>query len=328
MLKILNVSDIHGSETCYRKFLNALDIYKADVGILCGDLSGKMINPIVKQADGSYLTTLMGQNRRAETEEELKSLEKDIALIGNYYFRTDPDEMAELRAEGKTIEGRIDERATKISLSAGKIDSLFEKLVLDRLQHWMELAEQRLKGKNIDVFMTAGNDDLLAVDSVIDNSSVFVNPDLKKVFVKEYEMISLSWSNPTPWDTSRECSEEELEEKIEGMASQVEDMNTAIFNFHIPPYDTLLDQAPKLSDKLVPSTDETIPAGSKAVLDAIKKYQPMLGLHGHIHESRGIVKMGQTICLNPGSEYSEGILRGVLVMIKKNKVKDFMFVSG
>lgn len=328
MLKILNVSDIHGSETCYRKFLNALVLYKADVGILCGDLSGKMINPIVKQADGSYLTTLMGQNRRAETEEELKSLEKDIALIGNYYFRTDPDEMTELRAEGKTIEGRIDERATKISLSAGKIDSLFEKLVLERLQHWMELAEERLKGKNIDVFMTAGNDDLLAVDSVIDNSSVFVNPDLKKVFVKEYEMISLSWSNPTPWDTSRECSEEELEEKIEGMASQVEDMNTAIFNFHIPPYDTLLDQAPKLSDKLVPSTDETIPAGSKAVLDAIKKYQPMLGLHGHIHESRGIVKIGQTICLNPGSEYSEGILRGVLVMIKKNKVKDFMFVSG
>ena len=328
MLKILNVSDIHGSETCYRKFLNALVLYKADVGILCGDLSGKMINPIVKQADGSYLTTLMGQNRRAETEEELKSLEKDIALIGNYYFRTDPDEMTELRAEGKTIEGRIDERATKISLSAGKIDSLFEKLVLERLQHWMELAEERLKGKNIDVFMTAGNDDLLAVDSVIDNSSVFVNPDLKKVFVKEYEMISLSWSNPTPWDTSRECSEEELEEKIEGMASQVDDMNTAIFNFHIPPYDTLLDQAPKLSDKLVPSTDETIPAGSKAVLDAIKKYQPMLGLHGHIHESRGIVKIGQTICLNPGSEYSEGILRGVLVMIKKNKVKDFMFVSG
>ena len=328
MLKILNVSDIHGSETCYRKFLNALVLYKADVGILCGDLSGKMINPIVKQADGSYLTTLMGQNRRAETEEELKSLEKDIALIGNYYFRTDPDEMAELRAEGKTIEGRIDERATKISLSAGKIDSLFEKLALERLQHWMELAEERLKGKNIDVFMTAGNDDLLAVDSVIDNSSTFVNPDLKKVFVKEYEMISLSWSNPTPWDTSRECSEEELEEKIEGMASQVDDMNTAIFNFHIPPYDTLLDQAPKLSDKLVPSTDETIPAGSKAVLDAIKKYQPMLGLHGHIHESRGIVKIGQTICLNPGSEYSEGILRGVLVMIKKNKVKDFMFVSG
>lgn len=328
MLKILNVSDIHGSETCFRKFLNALVIYKADVGILCGDLSGKMINPIVKQADGSFLTTLMGQNRRAETEEELKGLEKDIALIGNYHFRTDQEEMAELRAEGKTIEGRIDERATKISLSAGKIDSLFEKLVVERLQHWMELAEERLKGTGIDLFMTAGNDDLLAVDSVIDNSVVFTNPDLKKVFVKEFEMVSLSWSNPTPWDTARECSEDELEEKIEGMVSQVEDMATAIFNFHIPPYDTLLDQAPKLSDKLVPSTDETIPAGSKAVLEAIKKHQPMLGLHGHIHESRGIVKLGRTICLNPGSEYSEGILRGVLVMIKKNQVKDYMFVSG
>jgi len=328
MLKILNVSDIHGSETCFRKFLNALTIYKADVGILCGDLSGKMINPIVRQADGSHVTTLMGQNRRAETEEELEALEKDIALIGNYHFRTDPDEMAELRAEGKTIEGRIDERATKISLSAGKIDSLFEKLVVERLQRWMELAEERLKGTGIEVYMSAGNDDLLAVDGVIDNSSIFTNPDMKKVMVKEFEMISLSWSNPTPWDTARECSEEQLEEKIEGMVSQVENMSTAIFNFHIPPYDTLLDQAPKLSDKLVPSTDETIPAGSKAVLESIKKYQPMLGLHGHIHESRGIVKIGKTICLNPGSEYSEGILRGVLVMIKKDKVKDYMFVSG
>jgi len=205
--------------------------------------------------------------------------------------------MEELKAEGKTIEGRMDEKAAKISLSAGKIDDLFRKLVTERFRSWMELADERLK-------------------------------DSGKVAVKDYEMITLSWSNPTPCDTAREYPEETLEAKIDEMASQVDNMETTIFNMHVPPYDTLIDQAPKLSDKLVPATDESIPAGSMAVLNAIKKYQPLLGLHGHIHESRGIQKINRTLCINPGSEYSEGILRGVIVTLKKSKIKDYMFVSG
>lgn len=328
MVKILYVADVHGSEICYRKFLNALKIYKVDVGILMGDLSGKMINPIVKQPDGSYLCTFLGENRIAKTDQELEELKKVIASSGNYYFITDPNEMEVLKAEGKTIEGRIDERSAKISLSAGKIDDLFRKLVIERLQHWMELADERLKGSGIEVFMAAGNDDLLEVDAVIDKSESIINTDLKKVMVKDYEMITLSWSNPTPWDTEREYPEDVLEKKINELAAQINNMENAIFNFHVPPYDTQIDQAPKLSNKLVPSTDESIPAGSKAVLAAIKRYQPLLGLHGHIHESRGIQKIGRTLCINPGSEYSEGILRGVMVILKKNKVKDYMFVSG
>jgi Icc-related predicted phosphoesterase len=328
MAKIFYVADLHGSDVCFRKFLNALKIYQVDVGILMGDLSGKMINPIVKQPNGSYLCTYLGENRTASTDRELEDLKKIIASSGNYYFITDPDEMEELKAEGKSIEGRIDERAAKISLSAGKIDELFRKLVVERFQSWMELADERLKGSGIDVFMAAGNDDLMEVDPVIDSSTTIVNADLRKVIVKDYEMITLSWSNPTPWDTEREYPEEALEAKIDELAGQIETMETAIFNLHVPPYDTQIDQAPKLSDKLVPSTDESIPAGSKAVLEAINKYQPMLGLHGHIHESRGIQKIGRTLCINPGSEYSEGILRGVIVILKKDKIKDYMFVSG
>jgi Icc-related predicted phosphoesterase len=328
MAKIFYVADVHGSEVCFRKFLNALKIYQVDVGILMGDLSGKMINPIVKQPNGSYLCTYLGENRTATTEKELEGMKKVIASSGNYYFITDPDEMEELKAEGKTIEGRIDERAAKISLSAGKIDDLFRKLVVERFRSWVELADERLKGSGIDVFMAAGNDDLMEVDPVIDSSTTIVNADLKKLMVKDYEMITLSWSNPTPWDTEREYPEEALEAKIDELAGQIENMETAIFNLHVPPYDTQIDQAPKLSDRLVPSTDESIPAGSKAVLEAIKRYQPMLGLHGHIHESRGIQKLGRTLCINPGSEYSEGILRGVIVILKKNKIKDYMFVSG
>jgi hypothetical protein len=248
--------------------------------------------------------------------------------MGNYYFYTDPEEMEELKAEGKSIEGRIDERAANIALGAGKIEELFKIAVLDRMTHWMELADERLDGSGLDVFMAAGNDDLMEVDAVIDSSSSIVNADNKVVDIKGYEMITLSWSNPTPWDTERECSEEELDNKIAALTSQVQNMETAIFNFHVPPHDTLLDQAPKLSDKLVPSTEKSVATGSTAVLNAIKQHQPLLGLHGHIHESKGVQKIGRTTCLNPGSEYSEGILDGVIVALKKKKVKNFMFVSG
>ena len=328
LVKILYVTDVHGSETCFRKFINALKIYKVDVGILLGDLCGKMLNPIVKQPDGTYHCNVLGQHRILKTEEELKSLEKDLAAMGNYYFYTDPNEMEKLKAEGKSIEGRIDERAANISLGAGKIDELFKQAVVDRLKHWMDLADERLAGSNIDVFMAAGNDDLMEVDDVIEKSSTIINADNKKVDVKGYEMITLSWSNPTPWDTERECPEEELGEKIEKLISLVENMETTIFNMHVPPHGTLLDQAPKLSDNLVPSTEAIVATGSTAVLNAIKKYQPLLGLHGHIHESKGVQKIGRTTCLNPGSEYSEGIMDGVIVNLKKKKVKNFMFVSG
>ena len=329
MIKILYVADIHGSNTCYKKFLNALKLYKVDVGIIMGDLCGKMINPIVKQPDGTFHATVLGQNSSAKTEEDLVKIENEIAASGNYSFRTTPEEMEILKAEGKSIQGRIDERAANISLSDGKIDDLFKKLVLERMEYWMELAEERIPGSGIEVYMGAGNDDIMDLDGIIDGSSVITHADGNKVTIKdEFEMISSSWSNPTPWDTERECPEEEFTQKLDALASQVENPSTSIFNFHVPPYNTLIDQAPKLSEELVPSTDETIPAGSKAVSDIIRKYQPMLGLHGHIHESRGIVKIGRTSCLNPGSEYSEGILRGAIIMLKKGKMKDFMFISG
>jgi Icc-related predicted phosphoesterase len=328
VLKMLFVTDVHGSETCFRKFLNALKIYKADVGILMGDLCGKMLNPIVKQSDGNYHCNVLGQHRVLTTQEELQQNEKNIASMGNYYFYTDPDEMEMLKKEGKSIEGRVDERAAHISLSEGKIDDLFRKAVVERLTGWMELADERMKGSGIDIFMAAGNDDLKEVDEVIDKGEYIVNADDKKVMVKDYEMVTLSWSNKTPWDTEREYPEEEIEKKLESLAGQITNIETSIFNLHVPPNDTLIDQCPKLSENLVPSTDETISAGSTAVKEAIKKYQPMLGLHGHIHESKGVVKIGRTTCLNPGSEYSEGIMDGVIITLKKKKLKNYHFVSG
>jgi hypothetical protein len=327
-LRLFFVTDVHGSDATFRKFLNALRVYNVNVGIILGDLSGKMINPIITQPDGSYACNFMGQEIVAKTADQLSQLQKRIAITGNYYAILAPDEVQQLMAEGKTIEGRIDAQVRKIHLGAGKIDDLFLRLVVERLEAWGKLMEERLKDSRVKVFIAPGNDDLLEVNQVLDHFKCAVNADDRMVNVEGHEMITLSWSNPTPWDTPRECSEEKLSEKIEGLASHVQNMENAIFNFHVPPYGTHVDSAYKLSKDLVPSVSETASVGSTAVLDSIKKYQPLLGLHGHIHESRGVEQIGRTVCVNPGSEYSEGILRGVIVTLDGGKVKNTQFTSG
>ncbi|MEM4474313.1 MAG: metallophosphoesterase, partial [Candidatus Bathyarchaeia archaeon] len=205
---------------------------------------------------------------------------------------------------------------------------LFKRLVTERLISWDKIIGEKLSGTNIKMFIAPGNDDILEVDEVLDSFTNAVNADNRKVTFGDYEMVTLSWSNPTPWDTPRECSEEELAKKIDRLVSQIDNMKNAIFNFHVPPYGTNLDLAYKLSKDLVPSINEMVNVGSTAVLNAIKEHQPLLGLHGHIHESRAAQKIGRTLCINPGSEYSEGILRGVIITLDKDKVKSFQFTSG
>jgi Icc-related predicted phosphoesterase len=143
-------------------------------------------------------------------------------------------------------------------------------------------------------------------------------------------MINCGWTNPTPWKTPRECSEEDLLKRIRDMTSKVKNMETSIFALHAPPYGTGLDEAPELDKELRPVKGGTsrAPVGSTAVLQIIKECQPLLGLHGHIHEAKGATKIGRTLCLNPGSMYSEGMLQGVLLAIDKNTVKSYLFTSG
>lgn len=115
---------------------------------------------------------------------------------------------------------------------------------------------------------------------------------------------------------------------LEELCAKVKDKPTSIFNFHAPPYGFALDLAPELSKDLVQAADRKIHVGSRAVAKMIDKYQPLLSLHGHIHESRGAQKLKKTLTINPGSEYSEGILKGAVIMLEKNKVSDYVFTSG
>ncbi len=332
LLKIFFAVDIHGSTACFKKFLNALDVYGADVGILGGDLSGKMIVPIIKHPDGTYEYNYLGEHIVTKDPQKLKEIEKKLSFMGNYYAYLTEEEYQELLKEGKTVEGRIDEKRRRITLAAGKVEELFAKVVTDRLHEWLDLAEERLSKTGKKLYIVPGNDDIPEVDEVIKKheSDHIIFADMRKVYVGKHEMIGLSWSNKTPWDTPRETDEDGLRKMIDDLASQIENMDWAIFQFHVPPYGTRLDEAPKLDEQLRPKVDETIHAGSTAVYEAIKKYQPLLGLHGHIHESRAVEKIGRTIVFNPGSEYTEAILRGVLIILDENKgkIKNYIFTSG
>jgi Icc-related predicted phosphoesterase len=309
-MKIFFVTDIHGSDVCYRKFLNALRIYQVDVGILLGDLTGKVLVPLVEKAGGGRETTFMGSPVEANTQEELDKLKKTIEMVGYYWVHLTPDEFRALKADQKAQ------------------DELFKRLMLERLEEWMDLADERLAGTPYQVYMSPGNDDHFEVDDVISNAATIVNANDRVLMVGEHEMATFAWTNPTPWDTPREKPDEELEPMLEALIAQVKDKHKAIFNFHAPPYGYALDLAPELTADLIQAADRRVHVGSRAVARMIEKYQPLLGLHGHIHESRGVQKIKKTTIINPGSEYSEGILKGAVIILEKGKLKDYIFTAG
>jgi uncharacterized protein len=309
-IRIFFVTDVHGSNLCYRKFLNALKAYNVDVGILLGDLTGKMLIPLIEKPGGGWATTFMAQQVEVSTQEELDKLKKTIEMVGYYWVHLTRDEFVSYKADSK------------------KLDDLFKQLMLERLKQWITLADERLAGTNYKVYMAPGNDDHMEVDQVIAESSAIINCNDRCVMVGDHEMITFAWTNPTPWDTPREKPDEELEPMLENLVAKIQNKQNAIFNFHAPPYGYALDLAPELTADLVQAADRKIHVGSKAVAKMIQKYQPLLGLHGHIHESRGVQKIGKTTIINPGSEYSEGILKGVVIMLDKGKIQDYVFTSG
>lgn len=313
--KLFYATDVHGSERTFIKFLNAGKFYGAKIVLMGGDITGKMIVPVRDQGDGTYKARLLGTEYILRTNQELQDIEKNIRFNGFYPYRTTEREKKEL------------------DVNPQKVDELFGEIMLKATKRWVSLAEERLKNTGIHCFIMPGNDDRLEIDHAFDDSEYVINPEGKIVQLDEnHEMISTGYVNVTPWHAPRDISEEELERKIDSMIRQVKDVRNCVFNFHCPPYDSTLDAAPKLDENMKPSLSTTgvdlAPAGSTAVRKSIEINQPLLTLHGHIHESSGFARIGRTLCLNPGSEYSEGVLRGVLVTMSKDKVKSYLFTRG
>jgi len=312
-LKIFFATDIHGSEVCWRKFLNSAAFYKADLVILGGDVTGKVMVPITAHS-GHWTVTLGGEALRLETQQELDEIQRQIRNRGSYPAIVTPDELQVLSAE----EGAVDRRFTAEMTRS-----------LDR---WMDMADGKLRGGTIPCILNGGNDDIWEIDDIIEASPVVSFAEGKVLDLGGFHLISMGWTNPTPWNTFREAPEDQLAEKIEAVASLVPDMEKTIFNFHAPPYGSGLDEAPALDSTLRPTHGGAVmkPVGSTAVRDAILRHQPMLSVHGHIHESRGIKRMGRTLAMNPGSVYGDGVLQGAVLELneKKAKVTKYLFVNG
>jgi uncharacterized protein len=311
--KFFFATDLHSSEACFRKLLATPTVHELNTVICGGDCTGKMLIPLVERdaEAGAYLVEWGGESVIARSEEELAEQEKQIRYSGLYPVRVTAAEAAELGSD------------------EARLKALFLERMLAVVGDWTALAEERLAGDGTKFVMTPGNDDEFEVDDVIKASSFVDAAENRITRIGPHEMLSVGWSNHTPWDTPRECSEEELEARIDALAAQVEDMSTAIFNIHVPPYGTGLDDAPELDQNLKPVQGGKVmkPVGSTAVREAILKHQPLLALHGHIHESRGIQKLGRTTCINPGSVYGEGILQGVIVELGADEVR-YALTSG
>lgn len=313
MTRLFFCTDLHGSEICFRKFLHAGVAYEASVVIMGGDCTGKMIIPLVGNGNGSYRCEWAGQAVELTSEAELAEQEKKIKNNGLYPVRMTGEEMAAISADPE------------------RRSHLFTQTMVSTLRGWTALAEERLRDSGQKVIITPGNDDEFVVDEVLSASGFIDAAEGKVVRIDdEHEMLSLGWSNPTPWDTPRECSEEELAEKIRSLAERIHDMERAIFNIHVPPYGTGLDVAPELEGGTRVKRGGTIqaPVGSTAVRDAILEYQPLLSLHGHIHESRGMQRLERTVCINPGSAYSDWTLQGVIVDLEGTTVSRYVPTTG
>lgn len=311
--RILFATDMHGSEVVWRKFLNASAMLKVNVAICGGDLTGKMIVPVVEQKDGKYAYYFMGENHLADSSQLDKTF-KDIKGIGYYPYLTSEIEYQEMAKNPE------------------KVDEVFHKVMTSTLKSWLDLIRQKVPSE-IRVVVCPGNDDRFLVDDVVNNHKDVINGESKVIEIDDsHEMVSSGWVNPSPWKTAREEEEDKLEERLEKCISQLKNVDSAIFNFHAPPYETKLDEAPLLDEDLNPiiqgGSVVTVPVGSKAVRKMIEKYQPFLGLHGHIHEASGSMKIGRTHCVNPGSEYAEGVLRAFLIEFKGNKITKLQRIEG
>jgi hypothetical protein len=313
-VRVFFATDIHGSEVCWRKFLNAASFYKADLVVLGGDVTGKVLVPITDHGGGRWTVTLGGERQTVESKEELADVERQIRNRGSYPAVMSQDELTELSKDRSAVDAR------------------FSAEMLHSLDRWLDMADGKLKGGEVPCILNGGNDDFFEIDSVIESSPCVNFAEGKLLDVEGFHLVSMGWTNPTPWDTFREAPEEELARKIEAVANLVPDMERAIFNFHAPPYGTGLDEAPALDDQLRPMHGGAMmkPVGSTAVRDAINRYQPMLSVHGHIHESRAVKKMGRTLAINPGSVYGDGVLQGALLELnaKKGKVSKYLLVNG
>ena len=307
-------TDIHGSESCFRKFLAAGKFYEVDAVILGGDVAGKALIPVVESPNGTWGARFFGKPITMGSREDLDEFERRIRLQGFYPYRTTPEEAEEIAGHGEAL------------------DRAFERAIGQSVEDWVSMADERLKAADIPCLVMPGNDDPPMVKKYLDQASWLVQAEERIVELGPYQVLSLGYSTPTPWASPRELTEEEMRSKLKRLIQRLDPGTPVVFNLHNPPHDTVTDRAYKLRDDMRIETaggePVLVPVGSKAVREAIEEVQPVLSLHGHIHESRAVGRIGRTVVLNPGSLYTEGALQGAIVTLDGDRVKTHKLVTG
>ena len=227
--------------------------------------------------------------------------------------------------EGSTIKEKV---------SSQKI--FLEKFVLPLLKEFNK------KNKNTEIYAIMGNDDFRENLDILENADK--NKILKSIHKKSiklnksFSIAGYSFVNPTPfrlkdWEkpdfegdgAPTQLFNEEIRSIGKENGTIQEDLNQlkqlsnpkkTLYVIHAPPYNTKLD---------VISTGAHV--GSRAIRNFMEKEQPLLSLHGHIHESQKMSgswkdKIGNTICINVGSSYPEDKLNCVVVDVENlNNIK-------
>jgi Icc-related predicted phosphoesterase len=266
-----------------------------------GDVTGKVVVPLVEDG-GAYVAELFGRAERAGSEEELEDLERRIRANGMYPHRMSAAEVERVAA-----------------LSEEAREQWFAEVMLVTFERWLALAEERLTDAAVRCFVMPGNDDPPAVDGAIERAARVEGCDDRVVEFGGYAMVSLGYSNRTPFDSPRELDEDELYRRICALADAAGAMERCVFNLHVPPIDSTLDTCAALDEHLevvmAGSEPKLIAAGSTAVREAIERYQPLVSLHG------------RTLCINPGSDYHTGRIAGCLLQLRPDGVRH-QFVTG
>lgn len=307
------VTDVHGSERCFKKFLNAAKFYDVQYLILGGDITGKTLVPI-ERSNAGWQAQFVDHEYVDITEREKEELVQLVRDNGSYPVVGTRDKLQYLFDEDRR-------------------EQTFREVVVEGMRRWMELADERLGGSGIRCFVTPGNDDFWEIDEILEASVAVELAEGRCIRLDEsHEMITTGFSNITPWHSPREEDESALSQRIDAMFAAVEDPQNLVSVLHCPPRGTELDQAPMIDSEFRVQTSggdvRMGPVGSTAVSDFIKERQPLLGLHGHVHESKAAQRLGRTLCLNPGSEYTTGILNCAIVTLYEDGEPEFQFTSG
>jgi uncharacterized protein len=318
--RVFFAADLHGSEPTFRKFLAAAHFYGVDALVFGGDIMGKALVPIV-HSNGTYRAELHGELHEFGPD-GLSAFTKAAEVPGFYWTVLGPE----------AYESALQDPFARTAL--------FQELASKRLSDWLGLAEERLAGTGVTMYLTGGNDDDPVVLDVLDRhdgDNVVACEGRVAELDGEHTMITVGLSTETPWDTPREASEAEIATAIDESVERVPDVARCVFNLHCPPKDTPIDTCLKLEKGLAGEMPRPVRVagrfvstggGSVAVKEAVARYQPVVGLHGHIHESTGRFRIGRTPCFNPGSEYLQGQLQGWIVSLRGGGVASYQHTSG